>query len=382
MFQRLSALAIAAVFLASACSPAAPTPAPSNNGGTTSGSSAPAPAEVRDENQVIKVGVTGLIGNPTPQSSSSNLFEFWPMYDSLTQFGANYEVKPSVAEKWDLSADGKTWTFTIRKDMKWPNGDPLTAEDVAFTMNTVNDKTWPQKAFFANVTSAKATSDTTVEFATKQQDMSVPNGGPYLWIVPKKYYESIGFDQFILKPMGSGPYEMTSFKAADNISFKKRTAEHAFRKPIANEISFKAIPENSQIIAGLRTGELDIASQVNFSGDQVDQLKAAGMNIYMALASVSSFPFVQGSYESRNTPLKDKRVRIALNYAIDKEAIAKTIYKGYSKPTGQVGVPGSLYWDDTVQPYPYDPAMAKKLLADAGYPNGFKLPMGMTTRPA
>src|SRR6478736_5011151 len=110
MFQRLSAFAIAAVVLATACSPAAP--APSNSGGATSGSSAPAPAEVREENQVIKVGVTGLIANPTPQSSSSNLYQFFPMYDSLTQFAANYEVKPSIAEKWDLSADGKTWTFT------------------------------------------------------------------------------------------------------------------------------------------------------------------------------------------------------------------------------------------------------------------------------
>jgi peptide/nickel transport system substrate-binding protein len=377
MLYRLSALAVAASLLVTACAPTAQAPAPAPAGTTTSGSSAPAPAEQRDENQVIRVGVTGLIGNPTPQSSSSNLFMFWPMYDSLTQFGANYEVKPSIAEKWDLSADGKTWTFTIRKDMKWPNGDPLTANDVAFTMNTINDKSWPQKAFFANVTGAKATSDTTVDFTTKQQDMSVPNGGPYMWVVPQKYYESIGFDAFVQTPMGSGPYEMTSFKAADSISFKKRTVDHAFRKPVATEISFKVIPDNGQIVAGLRTGEIDIAAQVNFSGDQVDQLKAAGLNVYSAISSVSSFPFVQGTYDRTNSPLKDIRVRQALNYAVDKEAIAKTIYKGYSKPTGQVAVPGSLYWDDSVQPYPYDVKKAKDLLAAAGYPNGFKLPLGM-----
>ncbi|MFN8535057.1 MAG: ABC transporter substrate-binding protein [Dehalococcoidia bacterium] len=360
-----------------ACAPAAPAPTQP----TTGGAAPAAPTEQRADQQLLKIGVSGLIGNPTPQSSSSNLYQFWPMYDNLTQFGANYEVKPSVAEKWTISDDAKTWTFSIRKDMKWPDGSALTAEDVAFTINEIVAKNWPQRAFIGFVTEAKVVDPATVEVLTKQEDASIPNAGPYLWIVPKAYYQSVGFDGFVQKPMGSGPYELTSFKVADTLSYKKRTAAHAFRKPVADEVIFRAIPESTQVVNGLTTGELDIAAQVNFTGDQIDQIKRNNLPIISNLSATGGAGLLQGVYEKHNTPLKDKRVRQAFNYAVDKQAIADGIYRGYAKPSGQLAVPGSLYWDDSVQPYPYDPAMAKRLLAEAGYPNGFKLPSGIDFTP-
>src|SRR5207237_3630185 len=113
---------------------------------------------------------------------------------------------------------------------------------------------WPGKSFIGTATAAKALDDATVEVQTRQVDVSIPNGTPYLWIVPKKYFEQVGLDGFIAKPMGSGPYEMVDFRAGDQVRFKKKPS-HAFRNVQATEILLRAVPAQGQLINGLRTGE-------------------------------------------------------------------------------------------------------------------------------
>lgn len=370
MNQLLGRAALLAMLAMTACAPAA-TQTQSTTGGAV------APSEVRDEVQTLKVASGVMVGNPTPQSSRTNVYQFWPMYDNLTQFGPNYEVRPSVAEKWSVSADGLVWTFNLRKDMKWPTGDALTAEDAAFTMNEIADKKWPELSYLEGMTEAKAVDANTLEIRLKNKNAAIPNGGPYLWIIPKKYYQQVGFDGFVQKPMGSGPYELTSFQAANQMTYKKRAEPHAFRKPIANEIQIKLIPEVTQIINGLNTGEIDIAANVGLSGDQANALKKNGIVVTSKLNNSAQFALPQGSWELRDTPLKDKRVRMAMNYATNKDAMATGLFGGYAEPTGQLAVPGSDYADPSVKPYPYDVATAKKLLAEAGYPNGFKLAGGL-----
>ena len=358
-----------AILLSVACAPASPSATP--------GGAAPAaPAEQRDEQQVLRVAVGVMIGNPTPQASRTNLFQFWPLYDNLTSFGPNYEVRPWVAQRWSVSPDGLTWTFTIRSDMKFSNGDPLTSEDVAFSIQEILDKKWAQTSYLLNVTSVANPTPTTVELKLSAPNAAIPNGGPFIWILPKKYYQSIGFDAFVQKPMGSGPYELVSFQQANQIVYRKRAEPHAFRKPIATEIQFRLIPEAVQVINGLTQGEIDIAT-FGFSGDQANQLKQRGIVVTAQLNSSAQIAMPQGSYELRDTPLKDKRVRLAINYAVNKEAIATGLYGGYAEPTGQLAVPNTDYFDPSVKPIPYDVAMARRLLAEAGYPNGFRLPGGL-----
>ncbi|MFN8532483.1 MAG: ABC transporter substrate-binding protein [Dehalococcoidia bacterium] len=340
------------------------------------------PGDVREEQQILRAAVSGLPANMTPQVSASAFYMFWPFYDNLTQFGPNFEPRPAVAEKWSLSADGLTWTFTIRKDMKWTDGSPLTAEDVAFTFSQVVDSGWPQRSFFTTVTGAKAINDTTVDVTTRTVDMSVPNGGAFFWVVPKKYFESVGgFNGFRDKPMGSGPYELVDFKANDQIRFRKKSTPHAYRRAIADEIQLRAIPEPIQLINGLRTNEIDIVPFTNLTAENAEGLRRSGMVVNAFHVSNVSYSIPQGPNEVRQSPLRDKRVRLALNYAVNKEAIAKTVYRGFAQPVGQFAVPGSVLWDPEIKPFPYDPAMAKRLLAEAGYPNGFKLPYGLDFSP-
>jgi len=358
-----------------ACAPAA----------APTGSSSPPAAstqEQRAEDQTLRIAVNGLIGNPTPQSSSVNPHQFWPLYDNLTQLDSKYAVQPSVATKWDLSADGLTWTFTVRNDMTFSNGDKLTAQDVAFSFNNTVTQKWPAITFFANVANATATNDTTVAVTMKQIDTSIPADSAALWIIPQKYFGQVGFDGFVQKPIGSGPYELAAFKNADSIDYKKRSTAHPFRHPIATEVIYQSIPDAGQVVAGLQTGALDIAALIPFNADQADKMKQTGMNVQTLPGSNLAVSIIQGQYEATNSPLKDVRVRQALNYAVDRQTIAKQIYKGYAVAIGQAGAPNTPYWDDSVGPWPYDPAKAKQLLADAGYPNGFKLNLGMDFSPS
>src|SRR5437868_5161965 len=130
---------------APASTPSAPAPS-----GTTQ------PAEQRDDAQVINIGVGLLPAYLTPQASTTQHVFLWPLYDNLTQFGPNFEVRPSLAQRWELSADRLTWTFVLRQDVTWPDGSALTAEDVEYTITQAIDLAWPQRAFLGNVTQARA----------------------------------------------------------------------------------------------------------------------------------------------------------------------------------------------------------------------------------
>jgi len=131
---------------------------------------------------------------------------------------------------------------------------------------------------------------------------------------------------------------------------------------------------------GLKTGDLDFAQGL-LSPDQVNLMEASGMKVETRLTSVNGLLISQPEAKLRDTPLQDKRVRLAVNYAVDKEAISKQLYGGRAQPNGQLSAPNSPSWDPNVKPIPYDPAMARRLLAEAGYPNGFKLPMGIEYTP-
>jgi peptide/nickel transport system substrate-binding protein len=247
----------------------------------------------------------------------------------------------------------------IRKDLVFSNGDKLTADDVEFTAKLMLSERLPQIAQFANLTDVKKVDD---------------------WIMPKKYYEQVGKDGYAVKPIGTGPYELSEFRTADIAVFKKRTTEHPFRKALAPQISFRSITEHTQITNGMRTGELDFAIG-QIGPDQVNIMERDGSKVQVRYSSVNTLLISQPESKLRNTPLQDRNVRLALNYAVDKEAISKTIYGGRAQANGQLAVPSSPAWDPNVKPFPYDPAMAKQLLAQAGYPNGFKLPVGIEYTP-
>lgn len=361
LFQPLVVLTI----VIAACAPAAPTAVPA----------APAapgqPQPQRAENQSLKIAASSIPANLTPAAGFANFVVVSPLYDTPTTLGRDFNVLPAVATKWDLSADGRTWTLTIRPDVVFQNGEKVTAEDVAFSINEMVQRGWPARTYINTVTEARATSPTTVEVQTRAVDMSIPAGFVFTPILPKTYYESVGgFEGFVAKPLGSGPYDLVDFVREDRIVYRKRSTPHPYRNAQATELTFLSVPENSQKINGLRTGDLDATTTVALTTDQVQTAESAGLKFQIIRNAFIFVAIAQGTAELKNSPLKDRRVRHALNYAIDKEAITKTLYRGYAEPLGQLALKGSQSWDPSVKPV-YDPAMARRLLAEAGYPNGF-----------
>jgi peptide/nickel transport system substrate-binding protein len=357
-----------------ACAPAPPASVPA----------APAPPDRETPRPTprLNVIVNNLINNPTPQASTSNAWLYWPVWDSLVQFGPDYQVRPSVAERWQLSADSLTWTFTLRRDLTWPDGTPLTAADAAFTVSYIQQNNWPQRSVLLSVERAEAPDPATLVLTTRQPDMSILNNLPTIWLLPQHYLEQVGFQGYVAKPMGSGPYEIVEFRPGDSLLLRKRPTPHAFRTVFIEELAFKVVTENSQKIRGLQTGEYGLMVQPNLTAEQVEQVKQLGFTVLSFPTAMYGIVIPQGPNQARNTPLTDKRVRLALNYAVDWEAISKNLFGGRNVPAGQFAVPGSLMWDPDLKPIPYDPARARQLLAEAGYPNGFKLPYGMDSSTA
>ncbi|MCS7001621.1 MAG: ABC transporter substrate-binding protein, partial [Dehalococcoidia bacterium] len=320
--------------------------------------------------------LNGLPGNITPMATSSFIFVMFPLYDAMTTFGPNFQVKPALAERWSLSDDGLRWTFNLRRDVQWPDGRQLTADDVVFTVQSILRDNWPQRSLMATVADIRAVDQFTVELTTRVQDMSILNNTPQVWIVPRHYFEQVGRDGFIRQPMGSGPYELVEFRTGDRAVYRKRPQQHPFRQAIAEELTIRALPEPGAQLAGLRTGELDIVSQVSFNADQVDILRRDGVQILNVPASSLTMAINFTTARARNSPLTDIRVRRALLYALDTPTITRALYRDLSQAIGQPGIPSSPWWDPTVPPHPFDRNRARQLLAEAGYPNGgFRISM-------
>lgn len=288
----------------------------------------------------------------------------------LTQDPTGRDVGPMLATSYK-TLDATTYQFTIRPNVTFHDGSKLTAEDVAFSVNRAID---PEKKYpigasrFPTIESATVVDPQTVNVKTKSVDALLLKRMAYLSILPKAYLERVGDDEFSQKPVGSGPYKMKQYITGDRLVLEAYTA-HSYRKPTIPEIIIRNVPDASQRVNGLKTGELDYISAVPL--EQIEGLKSAGFSLVsLDAGSSGGYRMTAINYD----PIKDKRVRQAINYAIDKDAIVKNIYLGYTQvEQGQFLQPGVFGYNPNLKPYPYDPAKAKQLLSEAGYPNGIDL---------
>ncbi|MFN8533089.1 MAG: ABC transporter substrate-binding protein [Dehalococcoidia bacterium] len=359
---------LGAVLLAAACAPAqSPTP---------SQPAAPSqPQERRAAQQVLRFGRPGFPTSASPESSSANNQIFSNQFDTLTTLGKGFQLQPAVAERWEFLPNDQGWRFTLRKDLTFSNGDKLTSADVEFTGKMMLEVSppLPQRGLLPKLAGVKVVDEYTVDLLTDGRDSSLLYGTPYLYILPKRYYESTGKNEFAIKPIGSGPYELAEFKSADIFRYKLRANyTHPFRKPVATEVIWRAIPEPTALMNGLRLGEIDIV-WTGASPDQADTAKREGNTLIVADLASSLIAIDKLANEKNGSPLVDKRVRLALNYAIDRDSLAKNLYRGYAQPLNQIAIPGTPAFNKDIAPFKYDPAEAKRLLAEAGYPNGFKI---------
>ncbi|SFL60469.1 peptide/nickel transport system substrate-binding protein [Paenibacillus sp. 1_12] len=275
---------------------------------------------------------------------------------------------PWVAESWKQDSP-TTWTFKIRGDIKFHNGDALTAEDVAFSIQRILDKDFrsPQYANFNMISSAKA-EGSDLKITTDQPSPTLLTQLVNLSIVPQKYVKEKGNDQFNLNPVGSGAYQFESWAKGTQITLKAN-ASYWGGKPEIPSVEYRFVSNPASRVADLQSGKADFVSAV--SPDDVDNIKSKPE------LQVFSTPTERVAYLAFNmvgdTPTKSSQVNQAIAYGINYDSLITSLLHGYGKPVTQVLTPLSFGYDTSIPGYSYNPEKAKALLKEAGHANGITL---------
>jgi peptide/nickel transport system substrate-binding protein len=294
----------------------------------------------------------------------------YAMHDALIKPLPGNNMAPCLAESWKESADGLVYEFKLREGLRFHNGDPFTAEDVKFSFHRYRGAA--AKLLQTRVKSVEIVDSHRVRFVLHApwpdflNFYATPATGA-AWVVPKKYIEKVGEEGFKKHPVGLGPYRFA--RLTPGVELVLDANEQYWRKkPSVKRVIIKGIPDRTTRLAMLKTGEADIAYlMIGVEAQTVkDDPKLRLAKVIPAAAWWLDFP----EQWKPGSPWADRRVRLATNLAIDKQAINEAERMGFSRLTGNI-IPSVMEFALRIEPYPYDPTHAKRLLADAGYPNGF-----------
>jgi peptide/nickel transport system substrate-binding protein len=293
----------------------------------------------------------------------------YALHDGMVKGMPGNALAPSLAESWTASQDGMNYKFTLRKGVKFHNGDTLTSEDVKFSFERYRGNSAKQ---IKDRVAAVETPDThTVVFRLKAPwpdfltFYSTATGAG--WIVPKKYVEKVGDEGFKKAPVGAGPYRFISFTPGVELTLEAFD-EFWRKKPNVKRLVFKSIHEEATRLAALKRGEVDIVYSIR--GELAEEMQnTKGLTLVPGVIPAPFWIYFADQWDPKS-PWSDPRVRQAAYLAIDHKSINQALTLGHSRITGSI-IPDTFdfYWKP---PEPtHDPAKAKKLLADAGHPNGF-----------
>jgi peptide/nickel transport system substrate-binding protein len=319
-------------------------------------------------------------------SSSSGCIGLAAMYDDLigvTPDGTELSKETGIANDWSMSADGKEWTIKIRKGVMFHRGfGELTAEDVKFSLDRLSSErsVAQEKAYFRNqIQKVEVIDPYTVKVTGKRPIpdllvvLSAMRGSTERFMVSQKAVQKLGEDGFAKTPVGTGPYEFVSRVGGQNMQFKAVENHWRIGKPRFDTLKFLAVPEEESSIAMVQRGDADL---VPISRANIKRLEAAKVRVMVQEGLNSVSVFMDDQFVD-TVPVHNEKVREALNLAIDRNAIAQSIFDGHARPMGtyytQIAVLKTLGYDWKADLYSYDPAKAKQLLKEAGYPNGFDI---------
>jgi peptide/nickel transport system substrate-binding protein len=303
--------------------------------------------------------------DPTMNLSSIRAAVGVSMFDSLVGRDAENRLVPQLAESWKL-LDDTTWQFTLRKGVVFHDGEPFNAEAVRFTIRRILDpeQKSPNRANIAEIARVDVLDDSTINIVTRQPY------APLLYrlidfpIVPPKYTTEKGNQVFALRPVGTGPFKFVELVKDDRLVVEAFD-RHWRGAPKIRRIVFKPIPEPFTRAAALRNNEVDLVTTL--PPNLARELEhAAGIKVQR----IPSTWIIYLGLNAFRKPLADVRVRQALNYATDVDAIIRNVVDGNGRRMEGPFTPQMFGYDASVKGYGYDPARARRLLAEAGYPDG------------
>jgi peptide/nickel transport system substrate-binding protein len=292
----------------------------------------------------------------------------WSLFDSLVRRGPDGSDLPRLATSWERVND-LTWRFHLRSGVRFQDGSPFTAADVKYSFDRMNQapfsalqQLWQQ----TTLQEVRVLDDRTVELVTARPSVTMLYWLEEAFVVPKAYYSSHDQAYVNTHPMGSGPYKLVEWIPGDHVSLTANM-NYFGGPPALKDVVFRVVPDLSARINGLAAGNIDLALEL--SPDTVEEAKTPRSRP-IELLGLRKLHFGI-SQNSKLTALRDPRVRRALNYAVDVPTIIGALMHGSTVPLASVVNPPNA--DPTLTPYGYHPERARRLLAEAGYPQGFDL---------
>jgi peptide/nickel transport system substrate-binding protein len=320
--------------------------------------------------------------DPTQGPATTTKLYLPLMYDSLV--GANKEntdisKETGIAKDWKISSDGKTYTFSIRQNVKFHNGDDLTAEDVKFTFERA---TGPKAVSSLSGVLKRAIDRVTVDDPyTASIHLKEPKFsflldisslvGSESMIVPKKYIEKVGEEKFASEPVGSGPYRLKKRVPGFSVEFEAMPKHWGIGVPKFAEVHVIAVPEQNTRLTMLRGDQADV---ISLGRRYVKEFERDGFVIATKPASHQMQILINNQWE-KDSPLNDRRIRQAISLAIDSKAILNSLLLGSGELT-RCWVTDVSYGSKpqgVCDPQPFDPKAARQLVIDAGFPNGIDI---------
>ena len=330
--------------------------------------------------------------NPMINTTNTTFSANYPVYGRLTDFAdGTTEVEPGLAESWDVSADGRSITFHLRHNVQWHANTHFrptrnfNADDVLFSF----ERQWKDESAYHHVSGGgydyfndmglpkllegiDRIDDTTVRFRlTQAQAPFLANMAMDFTAIQSKEYADalsrLGRPELIdQEPIGTGPFAFVAYQKDSTIRYRA-FAGYWGERPKIDALVFSIVKDPAVRLAKLRANECQIAPYPNPA-----DLPAIRADKNLQLLSQPGLNIGYLAFNALKPPFTDKRVRQAISYAIDKAAILTAIYQGAGQPAKNLIPPTLWSYNDSVQDWPYDPAQAKALLAEAGFPNGFE----------
>src|SRR6476646_7022700 len=294
----------------------------------------------------------------------------YALHDGVAKPMPEGNPAPSLAESWSAGEDGLSYEFVLRKGVKFHNGEPVTADDVKFSFERYRGAA--HALLKERVTAVETPDPQRVVFKLKNPwpdfitFYTVASGAG--WVVPRKYVEKVGDDGFKKTPIGAGPYKLVSF--TPGVELVLEAFDGYWRKtPSVKRLVMKVIPDEATRLAALKSGEVDIAYSIR--SELAEELRRTpDLTLKPVVLQAPNWLYFPEQWDPKS-PWHDVRVRQAANLAIDRQGMSEALFLGYCKITNSI-VPYTFdyYWQPPAAVY--DPAKAKKLLADAGFASGFE----------
>jgi peptide/nickel transport system substrate-binding protein len=294
---------------------------------------------------------------------------FYNLYDALTRWDASLQLQPGLATSW-RALDDTTWEFTLRPGVRFHDGAPLSAEDVRATLerNLVSGKTVVTPGF-ATIESVEVVSPAVVRIVTKKPDPLLPVRMAQMGaqILPARLTTDDGAKELARRPVGTGAYRFVEWVKDERLVMEANRDWWGWggRAPAIDRVVWKPIPDDFPRLVALDKGEADIVTNV-----PPDRMSAIAEGRTTRVVSTSSTRTVTFWMNATQPPLSDKRVRQAMHHALDVPAIIRSLYAGMGKPFSGGLADTDFGYNPALKPYPFDPARARRLLADAGFPGG------------